>query len=114
MKPKAKPPKHLRAATRRWWEEVFNSYELESHHLKLLTAAGESWDRAVQARETLAKEGAYYTNRFSEPRSHPALAVERDSKTIFARLVRELNLDIHPPEENRPAGVRYNRWSKGE
>ena len=45
-------------------------------------------------------------DRFGKPKTHPALAVEKDNKIIFARLMRELNLDIEPPgNTGRPPGL---------
>jgi len=100
-----KAPKHLRAATKRWWRQVCEGFVLDQHHVRLLTAACEAWDRAQEARETIAKEGAYYVNRFSEPRAHAAVGVERDAKATFARLVHQLNLDTPPPgSPGRPSG----------
>lgn len=101
-----KPPKHLRAATAAWWKAVAAEYTLEPHHLRLLTLAAEAWDRCEEARETLAAEGAYFKDRFGQPKAHPALAVERDSRIAFARLLRELGLDLEPPE-SRPPALRY-------
>lgn len=88
-------PAHLTEPTRRWWRSVMDTFEVEEHQERLLTLAGEAWDRALEARETIAAQGAYYSDRFGQPRAHPALAVERDSRVAFARLVRELGLD--PP-----------------
>ena len=96
-----KPPRHLRAPTRRWWSNVADEYELEPHHLRLLTLAGETWDRITMAREALLKLGMTYQDRFGAPHSRPEINVERDNKIIFARLVRELALDIDPPAEAR-------------
>jgi P27 family predicted phage terminase small subunit len=98
-------PAHLRAATRRWWASVVAEYELEAHHARLLTLAAEAWDRATEARETLKKHGAYYDDRFGQPKAHPATIVERDSRIAFARLLRELALDVSPPAP-RPPGIR--------
>jgi len=100
-----KPPKHLTAATRRWWATVVGEYELEEHHIRLLTLAAEAHDRGTEARTTLKQVGAYYENRFGEPRAHPAVAVERDSRIAFARLMRELDLDGEPAPDNRPPRV---------
>lgn len=97
-----KPPEHLRDDTRRWWSGVVESFELEEHHLRLLTLAAESWDRCSEAREVLAREGLTYTDRFGQPHARPEVAIERDSKISFARLVRELSLDVEPPSEVRP------------
>ena len=83
------PPRHLRAATRRWWSDVVATFALDDHHLRLLTLAGESWDRCVQARESLAEHGVVYLDRFGSPKARPEVAIERDSRVAFARLVRE-------------------------
>ncbi len=103
-------PRHLRPLTRKWWASVVAEYELEEHHVRLLTAAAESWDRAQQAREALAKHGLVYKDRFGAPRARPEVAVERDSRIVFARLVRELALDVEPPaSEARLSGIRGRR-----
>ena len=102
-----KAPGHLRKDTARWWSEVVREWSLEEHHQRLLTLASEAWDRATQARETLKKAGAYYKDRFGQPKEHPALGVERDSRIAFARLIRELDLDTSPvPETARARGYR--------
>lgn len=101
MPPKA--PKHLKPSTKKWYRQILEDYELESHHIKILTLAAEAWDRCQQAREILDKEGLTYIDRFGQPRARPEVAVERDSRIAFARLVRELCLDVDPPEEpDRP------------
>lgn len=104
-------PKHLRPATKRWWSNVVGTYLLEEHHLRLLQLAGEAWDSAQQARETIRKEGQSYQDRFGAPRLHPAVNVERDARLAFARLIRELDLDIEPSSGAgpRPPGLRSNR-----
>jgi phage terminase small subunit len=103
----AKAPTHLRPATRQWFEEVAAAYVLESHHLRLLQLAGEAWDRAQEARQALAQHGLTHTDRFGAPRPRPEAAIERDSRIGFARLVRELALDVvTPPEESRPPVLR--------
>ena len=111
MKPKTqKPPSHLRPATRRWWQSVVEQYELEQHHLKLLTLAAESWDRAQQARAAIDKHGLVYLDRFDQPRARPECAIERDNRIAFARLLRELTLDVEPPSDvrlPRIAGAQY-------
>lgn len=96
-----KPPGHLRAPTRRWWRSVVEDFDLEAHHLRLLTRAAEAWDRGEEAREAVAKYGLTYTDRFGAPRARPEVAVERDSRIGFARLLRELALDVDTPEAPR-------------
>ncbi len=102
-----KSPKHLREETRKWVRDVSNGFFLEEHHLRLLLMAAEAWDRCVQAREILAETGLTFEDRFGQPRSRPEVAIERDSRIAFARLLRELDLDVEPPKApGRPPG-RY-------
>lgn len=89
-----RPPRHLEPATRRWFAAVCTEYELEEHHLRLLTLAGEAWDRCEAARKAIAELGLTYLDRFGAPRARPEVAIERDSRVAFARLIRELDLDI--------------------
>jgi P27 family predicted phage terminase small subunit len=107
-----KAPKHLAAATRAWWDDVMGEFALEQHHVRLLTLAGEAWDRGQQARQVLEKTGLIFEDRFGQPKTRPEVAIERDSRIAFARLLRELALDVDAPAEgSRPpaVGVRLMR-----
>jgi len=96
-------PKHLQAEGRDFWEKVLIDYELEeAHHLKLLENACQCVDRIAQSRRYIRKHGAFFKDRFNQLRESPAGKAERDNKVLFARLIRELQLDIEPPAENRP------------
>jgi phage terminase small subunit len=111
-KRRPKPPPHLAEATRTWWKSVVEGYALEPHHLRLLQLAGEAWDRAQQARTVIENTGLTYQNRFGDPVLRPEVAVERDSRLAFARLVRELDLDVEEPvsaQRGRPPALRSNR-----
>jgi P27 family predicted phage terminase small subunit len=99
-------PPHLSAESQRWWRQIVRLYELEPHHLRLLQSACECWDRVLQARAAIERDGPYYRDRFEQIRPHPALAEERASKTLMARLLRELALDIEPPADvGRPPAI---------
>jgi hypothetical protein len=52
-----KPPAHLKKATQRWFSEVLETFELDIHHLALLTKACEAHERGETARELIAKHG---------------------------------------------------------
>jgi phage terminase small subunit len=80
---------------------VVQTYELEPHHLKLLLAACEAWDRREEARKALRKHGLTYIDRFGQPRARPEVAIERDSRIAFARLLRELDLEGEPDPTRR-------------
>jgi len=90
------PPRHLSRDARAWWRLVVERYELEEQHLRLLQLAGEAWDRAQAARVALAKHGTVYADRFGQPRARPEVAIERDARLAFARLLRELDLEGEP------------------
>ena len=105
-----KAPRHLTAATRRWFNEVLTHWELEPHHVRLLQLAAESWDRCQQARALIAQEGLTTGTREGNHKLHPAVRVESDNRLAFARLLRELDLDIDPPAETkRPPMLRSVR-----
>lgn len=101
-------PKTLRAATKKWIRQIFADYELESQHIKILIQAAETWDRLLEAREQIEKDGAYYIDRFGSPHKHPALAEERSNRVVFSRLIRELNLTESPPDTRLP-GLNYKK-----
>jgi phage terminase small subunit len=79
-----------------------SDYELDAHHVRLLSLAGGAWDRCEQAREALAAFGLTFTDRHGGVKPRPEIAIERDSRIAFARLVRELDLDAEPGPEPRP------------
>jgi phage terminase small subunit len=104
-----KAPGHLRKLTQAWWEGVNTEYALEPHHLKLLTLAAESWDRATQSREAIAEHGLVYTDRFGSPRKRPEVSIAEAATIAFARLCRELDLSEDSAPDNRPPAIRSNR-----
>ena len=101
------PPAHLRKETAAWWSYVRTNWSLDEHHERLLTLAAEAWDRAAAARAALDSYGLVYEDRFGAPRTRPEVAVERDSRIGFARLLRDLNLDEEPPSS--PLALRPYR-----
>lgn len=104
------PPKHLSAEAASWWKSVVSDYALEPHHLRLLQAAAEAWDRCQQAREAVAEQGLTFKAANGDLKTNPACAIERDNRTLFARLVRELDLDAEGAiERSRPPSLRSNR-----
>ncbi len=96
-----KAPKYLTAPTRHWSGAVAAEYVLESHHLRLLELAARSWDRAEEARVLLKKDGLTTVDRYGQLKPNPLVNVERDSQLRFARLLRELALDLEPPVSAR-------------
>ena len=100
-----KAPSHLTKESAEWWEQVYRKYELQPHHQKILTAACESWDRMVQARKGIEVNGLCFVNRHGDRKPSPEVAIERDSRIAFARLVRELAIDGDAPSDSRPPTI---------
>jgi phage terminase small subunit len=105
-----KAPAHLRPDTRAWWQSVHQDYDLGEHHSRLLLLACEAWDRCCQAREILATDGIVIGGREAAVRPHPCIAIERDARIAFARLIAQLSLDAEPPVDPiLRAAVRSSR-----
>lgn len=107
------PPDHLAPETAAWWKSVVADYQLEEHHLRLLQAACESWDTIQKAREAIREHGMTCTDARGIVRARPEIQIERDSKTSFRQLIRELDLDATPPPDQgtRPPYLLRNRRS---
>ncbi len=87
-----KPPEHLSKQTQEFWVWALYEYQINRDELHLLLMACEAMDRCIQARKRLAKQGLTYNDRFGQPKSRPEVAIERDSRLAFARLVKQLGL----------------------
>lgn len=108
------PPAHLSTCAKKWWREIVSDFELEPHHLRLLELAAGAWDRAEQARKAIemaennpenrpGESGLVFLDRFGQPHPRPELAVERSSMIVYARMMRELALDVAAPDSRPPA-----------
>ena len=96
-----KAPSHFLQDTTAWWYKIVDAYLLEPHHLKLLRACCEAWDRAETARLRVKRDGMFYEDRFGQPKVHPGVEAERKSRDQFRQLLRELGLDVAAPNESR-------------
>ncbi len=94
-----KAPNYLSKKSQEFFNETAGNYDLEAHHIKTLILACECLDLIEKARKEVEKTGAFYPDRFGHTKSNPALNVIRDQKTLFARLIRELALDLEPSKE---------------
>ena len=74
--------------------------------LQLLKIYCEAYDRALDCRERIKKNGMLYLDRFKQPRPHPLLTAEKEAKAIMLTALRQMNLDVLPnnPHVGRPAG----------
>ena len=91
------PPQHLSPESREFYVHIAGNYELDVQHMKLLQLACEAWDRSQEAREIITNAGGpVFEDRFAQPRPHPAVRIEQESRTQFTRILRELDLDGEP------------------
>ena len=100
-----KPPAHLSPESQAWFAAVVTGYDLEPHHVRLLTLAAEAWDESRVAREAIEQHGQVFVDRYKQPRERPEVGIARQARVQFARLVRELGLDVEPPAESRPPRI---------
>ena len=90
---------NLQPETKKWLEDLIDTYELEEADLMMLLVAAETYDRYRQVKSILEKEGLTYLDRFGAPKSRPEVAIERDCRLNFSRLLREAGLNVEAPKE---------------
>ena len=79
-------PRHLSARARERWRVLQHDYSIsDSGGLAVLLSHCESYARADDAREQIAKDGATFVDRWGQPRPHPSVTIERDSRAWSAR-----------------------------
>ena len=94
-----RPPAHLNKESRRIWRRLNEEYNLNSDHLLLLKVCLEAYDRLQSSRILLAEEGEVFNTPTGFKKPHPALQIEKESRSGFLQAFRMLNLDIEPPAE---------------
>ena len=78
--------------------------------MRLLTLACEAYDSAADAREVFRHEGKVYIDRFDQPKPRPEVTIQRDLAIGFARMLRELDLDVAGQTDRaRPPALTSNR-----
>lgn len=106
MAPKIKrAPSRLDKEGRKFWKQVLKDFDLtDGHHLKILENACQCLDRIQEAQSEIETRGSFFLDRWGMPKEHPAHSTERNNKTLFSRLLRELSLDLNVHEDSRPPG----------
>lgn len=109
---------HLLPETQTWIANTQRDYTVDPHNLMLLVLAGEAWDTSREAEITLRREGLVVAGREGGSRPHPCVAISRDARTAFARILAQLGLsDAEVPvsassrdaaRSTRPGGWRHN------
>ena len=92
------PARRLRAATQKWMQGVRDKWELDTQDLMLLELAGQTWDKIFECGEDIRLHGMTYTDRLNNQKPRPTCRIQNDAISQFARLLRDLNLNLSPPE----------------
>jgi hypothetical protein len=86
-------PAGLSDKTKKWYQTMLQYYGFDPSEVELLNQAAQCLDRIDEARAEIQKSGAYAADRYGNPRRHPALQTENDSKILFIRLLKALNIE---------------------
>jgi P27 family predicted phage terminase small subunit len=104
---RAQPPAHLESVEQDLFRQLVAQFTIDdARSVSLLQVAMEAHQRMRKARQTIDAEGTTYFDRFKQPRMHPAVIIERDSRDSYLRAMRQLNLA--PP--NSPVGEGRSTW----
>jgi P27 family predicted phage terminase small subunit len=102
------PPDHLSEPTRATWTQIVRDYGMhgDAAGLGLLETALTAWDRAEEARQTIAKEGLQVKDRYANWKPHPLLRVQAAFMHEYRSALKQLHLDVEPvrPGPGRPPG----------
>ena len=107
MTTKHKAPAHLSKESKKLWDDIISEYSIDdAAGLRILRVALEALDRAEMARESINKNGMLFRDKWRQPKPHPLLPIERDSRAAFLAGMKALNLDLEPLRDKpgRPSG----------
>ena len=87
-----KTPSGLSTEGKELWNTITANWKLDDGQLVVLFQACQSLDRMNDAKRILKTEGLTSEDRFGQSRAHPAVAIERDTRQLFLRAIKQLNL----------------------
>lgn len=103
----------LSAEAENWRQRIIAEYEItDDAGLLLLQTALEAFDRLRNCQRDIGEAGETITDRFGQPKPHPLLAAERDSRAALMAGLKALNLDIEPLRDGpgrpgKPTGQKF-------
>ena len=89
MKNTAKPPADLSDAGKKLWKQIFAEIEIDAAGALLLDTLVRSFDRMMEARAAIAKDGCVVVGRYG-PKASPWAQIERDAAATLTRCWRLL------------------------
>lgn len=97
----------ISAAGKKLRDDILSEFDISDiAGLEILDRAVESFCRMKKAEKIIDRDGLTIKNRFDEIKEHPALNTERKARAQFLMAIKQLNLDILPPNHRigRPGG----------
>lgn len=91
-------PEYLSDLAKDWWARITVEFEFGPDALLILEAAMQSFDRWVEAREEVTREGITIEDRFGQLKPHPAASTERDARNAMLQGLKMLGLQAEPPQ----------------
>lgn len=87
----------LSAEAQNWLSYLSVRFDLEPHEAMLAQQAAQTWDEIVAAKKLVAKHGLVVHTDRGGLKSNPAVAVLKDARLLFARLVKQLDVGVALP-----------------
>lgn len=85
------PPTGTKAAGKRLWLSILDSYELDEHEMAVLVEAVRTVDQ-LDALDVMVRREGVVVDTPQGPRAHPALVEARQQRIVLARLLTGLRL----------------------
>ena len=100
-----KIPENIGDSGRKWLNRLFSEFSFDKSEREACFLAGSCLDRIDQAEQAIKTHGIL-VDCPTGMKANPACAIERDSKTLFCRICRELGItgseDTRLPRKGRP------------
>ena len=92
-------PKHLKALARAHGAALVADYPdiaADEAGRGILLVGLAAWQRNQAIRDAIDEQGLTVMDRWGQPKAHPLLAAERDTRAQYLAALKQLNLDVEP------------------
>jgi P27 family predicted phage terminase small subunit len=94
------PNKQWRKEVKNFWNQIHAEYTFQRGELEMLTICCDTYQRFLDARDELNKNGLMLTSKTGEIKHNPCWSVERYARESFLRYMKALG--ISEVEKRRP------------
>jgi P27 family predicted phage terminase small subunit len=96
---RGKAPSKLSPDARKLWRSLSEELDLDASGRLMLEVLVQNYDRRLEARAAIAKNGAVVKDRWQQDRRSPWIEIERDATLALQRAYHALGLDLEPNEQ---------------